>query len=167
MEFINVGEITGAHGIRGEVKVTPRTDFVEERFKKGTKLYAKKYKKYLEVVSYKEHKGQLLVKFNGVDDRNSAEDLMFTLLCVDFNDAIPLPAGEYYHFQLKGLEVVEGEISYGKITEIFQTGSNDVYTVKDEATKKEIYIPALKTVIKNVNLEEGKMEVVLPAGLID
>jgi len=81
------------------------------------------------------------------------------------DDLPPLPDGRYYIYQLEGLTVWEKEICYGKLTEVMQPGSNDVYVVSDG--KREILVPALKTVIKSVDLDSNRMEVELPAGLLD
>lgn len=168
-KMINVGEITGAHGIKGQVKVASLTDFPDIRFAPGSKLYSDKLHKTVQVTSSSVHKGLYLVGLSDINDRDTAQSLLHSYLQVSINDLPPLPDGEYYHFQLVGLQVYEADRLLGEITEVMQTGANDVYVIKAPAGQKpaEILLPALKHCILGVDLAAGKMSVKIPEGLID
>lgn len=169
MQMINVGEITGAHGIKGQVKVESLTDFPELRFAVGSELFCEKLGKLLTVEATGVHKGLYLLSLSGVNDRDVAQGLLHSYLQVPMTELPELPEGEYYHFQLIGLNVYEGERLLGEITEVMQTGANDVYVIKaPEGVKPaEILLPALKDCILGVDLAEGTMSVKIPEGLID
>ena len=110
MEYVVIGKIVNTFGIKGELKVYSYTDFVKERFKKGSKVYLSE--KYLpfEVNSCREHKGFLLVSFKDHEDINLVEKYKNMLIYKAKEDIKPLKKGEYYFSDLRDLEVyVEGE----------------------------------------------------------
>lgn len=168
-QMISVGEITGAHGIKGQVKVEALTDFPETRFAPGAELYVQKLGRTAEVISSGVHKGLYLLSLSGIDDRDQAQALLHTYLQVPQSDLPELPPGEYYHFQLIGLAVYQENELLGELTEVMQTGANDVYVIKTPAGQKpaEILLPALKSCILHVDLAAGRMDVKLPEGLLD
>ena len=108
----------------------------------------------------------VMLKFKGIDDINQAEALRNLYIKINRKDAVKLPKDSYFIVDLLGLEVytVQDQL-LGTVYDIFPTGSNDVYVVKDELGK-QILIPALKTVIKNIDIENKKIIVELPEGLI-
>lgn len=161
---INVGKIIGVHGIKGQVKVEVLTDN-PTRFEKGSLLWCEKKSCFLTVETAGSHKGILLVKFAEVENRDMAETLSPSYLQVDKKDAAPLPEGVYYYFQIEGLEVYTEGQYFGKILSVQATGANDIYNVKME-NGKIIAIPALDSVINNIDLDSGKMEVTIPEGLL-
>jgi len=111
------------------------------------------------------HESQVLLTLVGVDDRDAAEALRGQWIYVAIEDALPLGEGEYYHFQIVGLQVItaEGE-ALGRVSEILPTGANDVYVI--QGPRGEILVPALEGVILNVDLPNGRMIVRLPEGLL-
>src|SRR5690606_33128124 len=91
------------------------------------------------------HGGLFIVKLAGVSDRDAAEALRGVLVQVPREDAVPLPEGSYYVFDLVGCDVVTTEGTLlGQIADVLQTGANDVYQVRDDTTGKEILLPAVK-----------------------
>lgn len=168
-QMISVGEITGAHGIKGQVKVEALTDFPATRFSPGAELYVQKLGRTATVISASVHKGLYLLSLSGIDDRDQAQTLLHTYLQVPQSSLAELPPGEYYHFQLIGLAVYQAGELLGKLTEVMQTGANDVYVIKAPQGQRpaEILIPALKSCILNVDLASGRMDVKLPEGLLD
>jgi 16S rRNA processing protein RimM len=106
------------------------------------------------------HKGKLLLDFEGIESREDAAALFGMQLMAE-PDAAPLPEGQYYHYQLAGLAVYERGEYIGKITDILTRPANDIYVMQSEAGE-EIWIPALKTVVKNIDLVSQRMEVELP-----
>ena len=169
MKFYNVGKIVNTHGIRGEVRVIPTTDFVDERFAKDAKLYlaGKQGEEPLEltVESARPHKGSLLVKFAGYDNINDVEVFRNRELKVSEEDQQPLEDGSYYYHQIIGLTVktVDGR-ELGTIKEILSPGANDVWVVQ-RPQKSDLLLPKIDDVIKNVDLEQGIVEVELIEGL--
>ena len=109
-------------------------------------------------------RGRLVAKLAGVDDREAALALRGAYLQVPIDEAVSLPEGRYYWHQIIGLSVETGEgRTLGTISDILETGSNDVYVVRRDGG--ELLVPALKTVIRRVDLSAGRMVVDLPPGL--
>lgn len=165
-EMIMVGEITGAHGIRGQIKVESLTDFPELRFAPGARLYVEKQRRWANVLASGMHKGLYLLTLEGVTDRDAAQSLLHTYLRISQDDLEELPDGEYYHFQLIGLKVYEDDRLLGELVEIMQTGANDVYVIRD-AQGAELLLPALQSCVLKVDLASGTMAVKIPEGLLD
>ena len=139
------------------------TDF-SRRFSPGSVLYLEG--RPSRVVRARKIKGGLRVHLDLVNDRTHAESLRGALLTVPRDEVPPLPEGSYYHFQIVGIDVwTEGGECLGTVREILPTGGNDVYVVRD-ADGKEVLLPALEGVVRQVDLEANRMVVSLPEGLI-
>ena len=167
LEYLEIGQIVNTSGLNGVVKVNPFTDDITRFEKLKTVLLDKNgtlVEYEIEQVRY--HKNMVMLKLKGIDDINQAEMLRNLYIKINRKYAVKLPKDSYFIVDLLGLEVytVEGEL-LGTVNDIFPTGSNDVYVVKDEFGK-QILIPALKTVIKDIDLESKKIIVELPEGLI-
>lgn len=163
MQKLEIGQIVNTFGIKGFVKVVPYTNNVE-RFEKLKNVYIKEKKFEIEEVKYQ--KNMVLLKFKGIDKIEDAENLRNSYIEIDRKDGIELEEGEYYIVDLIGLEVYTDEgVLLGNIDDIYNTGSNDIYVVKDELGK-QILIPAISDVIKNINIEEKKIIVHLLEGLL-
>ena len=108
----------------------------------------------------------VLLKLEGINNPEDAEMLKNAFLEVDREDAVPLEEGQYFIVDLIGLEVYtdEGKL-LGKVDDIYNTGANDIYVVKDELGK-QILLPGIKDVIKEVDLESEKIVVHLIPGLV-
>jgi len=158
-KLIVVGKIVAPHGVRGDVRVIPLTDF-PERFKQLKQVLLDDGTN-LAIESVKYHKESVLLKFSGLDDRNTIEHLRGKLLKIEKKDAVKLQEGEYYHFDIIGLKVVDEAGEYlGVITDILRTGSNDVYIAEQDG-KRPLLIPALKKVVTKIDVEGGQMIVKL------
>ena len=166
-KYLEIGQIVNTFGIKGMVKVKPFTDNIK-RFDKLKKVYIenKKSKKEYEIEEVKYHKDMVLIKFKGIENPEEANLLRQSYLMVDREKEEPLPEGTYYIVDMIGLEVYtdEGE-KLGILEDIFNTGSNDIYVVKNELGK-QILLPSIKDVIKKVDMEEQKITVHLLPGLI-
>lgn len=165
-DYIEIGKIINTHGVRGHVKVMPFTDY-PERFRKMKHIFLQKrngeLKEYgIEEVKYV--KNTILLKLQGVNDMDQAQLLKDTVLVVERKDAVKLPKDTYYIFDLLGCSVYEDQECLGVVTDVLQTGSNDVYVVKDE-NEKELLIPALGWVVLSVDIAQKKIQVQLPKGL--
>lgn len=164
---LEIGQIINTFGIKGEVKVFPLTDDIK-RFDDLETVYVKNKKEsqLYNIESIKYHKNFVLIKFKGINTVEQAEILRNSYLEVDRAQAIPLNEGEYFIADLIGLEVYsdEGKL-IGKVDDIYNTGANDIYVVKDDLGKQTL-LPGIKDVIKNVDLEKGQIIVHLIPGLI-
>lgn len=167
-DFLQVGVITATHGIRGEVKVFPTTDD-PERFLDLETVYLDtgREKKLLTISSVKFFKQFVILKFKEFDNINDVEPFRKKSLLVTRDQAVPLEEDEYFIADLIGLKVITDEDKVlGELTDVLETGANDVYQVTDE-NGKEILLPAIKDCILSVDLEKGEMKVHILEGLLD
>ncbi|HHW56526.1 MAG TPA: 16S rRNA processing protein RimM [Clostridia bacterium] len=165
-DYYDVGKVTSAHGIKGEVKVYPLTN-VPERFydleyvwifdeEQGPRKYDIEYVKIIS-------RG-VCVKLEGIDTRDEAEKLKGTFLKVDAQNALKLEEGEYFISDIIGMKVYkEDGVFLGTLVEVLQTGANDVYVIKTE--ERDMLIPAIKDVVKKVDVDNKVMVVHLLEGL--
>ena len=163
-----VGAITTTHGIRGEVKVFPTTD-EPEKFKKLKKVTLRKDKleQVMEIESAKFFKNLVILKFKGYDNINDVERFAKATLWIGREDAVPLEEGEYYRGDLVDMEVFdENGTKLGILTDIMETGANDVYVVTREGAK-ELLLPSIQECILDVDVDGNKMTVHVLDGLLD
>ena len=164
--FFEIGQIVNTNGLKGVIKVKPFTDNIKE-FESFKSIYIQKKGELIEFKIEKVMyvKQMVLLKLEGINDINEAEKYRNYYIKVDRNKMPKLPEDSYYIVDLLGCEVatVEGEI-LGKVDDVFPTGSNDVYVVKDE-NGKQILIPAIKDVIKSIDISNKKVIVKLMEGL--
>lgn len=167
-QLLRVGVITTTHGIRGEVKVFPTTDD-PQRFKKLKKVILDTGKEQLnlEIASVKFFKNLVILKFKEFDSINDVERFKNADLLVDREHAVKLEEGEYFIADLIGLRGIsdEGE-DLGTLTDVIQTGANDVYVFSEEGTQ-DLLVPKIPDCVKDINLEEGTVLIHLLAGLRD
>ena len=166
-KYLEIGQIVNTFGIKGMVKIKPFTDDIK-RFDKLETIYIenKKGKKEYRIEEVKYHKNMVLMKLQGIDTKEQADLLRQSYLFVDRENEEPLEEGVYYIVDLIGLEVYTDQEQFlGKVEDIFNTGSNDVYVVKDELGK-QILLPGIPEVLQKVDLEKGKIIVHLIPGLI-
>lgn len=150
-----VGQIVNTFGIKGEVKVTPFTDDIN-RFDSLEKVYVKtkKEEKLYNIENVRYHKNMVLLKLENVNTMEDAEMLRNAFLEIDREEAIPLEKGTYFIADLIGLDVYTDEQEFlGKVEDIYNTGSNDIYVVKNELGK-QILLPGIEEVIKEVKLDD-------------
>lgn len=168
-QFLQVGAIANTHGIAGEVKIFPMTDDIK-RFKKLKEVYLEtgKERVLLHVVSCKFIKNQPVLKFKEFANINEIEKYKRCGLFVTRDQAVPLGKDEYYIADLIGLTVLneENKEVIGTLSDVLQTGANDVYVVTTE-DGKEVLLPVIRECIKKVDLENGQVLVHLMKGLLD
>ena len=167
-QFLRVGVISSTHGIRGEVKVYPTTDD-PERFLDLDEviLDTGREHKILEIEGVKFFKNQVILKFKGYDNINDIEKYLKKDLLVDREHAVELGENENFIADLIDMEVVtdEGKV-LGTLTDVIETGANDVYAVKTPEGK-EILLPAIRDCILDANVDEKRMTVHVMEGLLD
>ena len=165
-KLLEIGQIVNSYGIKGFLKVVPYTDDIT-RFDNLKIIYIEKNKKLVEmqIEEVKYHNNLVLLKLKGIDDINDTLEYKNCYIKIDRKDAVELPKNSYFIVDLIGLEVYTEEGTLiGTLVDVFPTGSNDVYVVKDELGK-QILLPAIGDVIKDVQLENKKMIVHLIEGL--
>jgi 16S rRNA processing protein RimM len=164
-DYIKVGEIVNTHGVRGYVKCMPMTDNME-RFKELGYVYTEKdnIKRTIDDVWYQ--KGMVYLKLKDIDDMDTASSFKDTYISILEDQLRKLPEDSYYLFDLEGMDVFSSEGEHiGKISEIYQTGANDVYEVKNNSSS--YLIPAIKDVVKSVNVQDKKMIINVIEGLLE
>ncbi|MEU7292851.1 ribosome maturation factor RimM [Streptomyces exfoliatus] len=164
-----VARIGRAHGIKGEVTVEVRTDEPELRLGPGAVLLTDPASAGpLTIESGKVHSGKLLLRFEGVRDRNAAEALRNTLLIAEIDPAeLPEEEDEYYDHQLMDLDVVLADgTEVGRITEISHLPSQDLFIV-ERPDGTELMIPFVSSIVTEIDLEEQRAVIDPPPGLID
>lgn len=165
-ELYQVGAITNTHGIKGEVKVFPMTDDVN-RFKGMKEILLDTGKEILplEVTSARPQKNLVILKFKGLDSINDVEKYKTRGLYVTKENRVPLAEGEYFIADLIGCNVFaeDGE-DLGQITDVLQTGANDVWVCKKEGNP-ELLLPKIPDCILHVDVENKHIDVHLMEGL--
>ena len=167
-KYLEIGQIVNTFGIKGMVKIKPFTEKTKKRFDNLKKVYikTKKEKKEYEIEEIKYHKEMVLAKFKGIETIEEAEKFRNSYLLINRENEKPLEKGTYYIVDMVGLEVYtdEGD-KLGILDDIFNSGSSDIYVVKNELGK-QILLPAIKEVIENIDMENRKITVHLIKGLM-
>ncbi|MCG1008704.1 ribosome maturation factor RimM [Salinicoccus sp. ID82-1] len=162
---ISIGRLVNFHGIRGEVKVLSDSDFAEDRFSPGSSVEVKGTSYTID--SYRKHKNFHMLKFKGVGNINEVEhlkgsDVLQEAEAVD----VPLEEGEYHYRDIIGLDVLLEETlePIGTVSDIFETGANDVWVVDGD---RQYMIPYIEDVVKDIDLERGHIIIHPMEGLLD
>lgn len=165
-QYLVVGEILKPWGFRGDLKIKILSDYPNRLLKHKT-LYLGVPARAYQVERARLHSGYALLKFVGYDTDAAVAKLRGELVQIRAQDAAKLKKGQYYHHQIIGLTVVTADAqTLGVIEQILETGANDVYLIRTPEGK-EILIPAIKSVIKKIDLAAHSMTVELLPGLID
>jgi 16S rRNA processing protein RimM len=166
LEYLSIGQIVNVHGFKGEVKHYPLTNDMG-RFKKLTEVYVEENNQLVkyEVEELKFLSTTIAMKLKGIDTEEAANKMRNFYIKVDRKSAVKLPKDSYFICDLIDLEVYdEKSVLLGTIRDVIQTGSNDVYVVKTSGN--DILVPALKEIVKEIDVKNRKMVVELPEGLI-
>ena len=159
--YLAVGKIRKPHGVTGELVLEIITDF-PERFNTGKPLFVGEDYSSLTLKNIRPFGNLYLIMIDGVDDRDKAGEYRNQYIYVKTEDIPELPEGEYYHHQLLGLSVVDDKgKDLGTLTEILETGANDVYVISNPE-EEEILVPALSSTILGVDLVNGVIKIKLP-----
>lgn len=159
--FLAVGFLRRPHGIQGEILMEVLTDF-PDRLRSGKLVYIGENHQPLHITHKRSQDQALLLTFAGIDTPEAAGNLRNQRVYIKADVLPELPEGEYYHHQLLGLKVInEDGLEVGTLTEIIETGANDVY-VATSVEGKETLFPAIESVILDVDLGGNEMRVRLP-----
>lgn len=164
--FLVVGEILKPFGYRGEVKIKIITDY-PERLVKHTTVYIGPQARAYQVERARLHSGYVLMKFAGYDTDTSVAKLRGEIVQIPAAEAAKLKKNQYYHHQIIGLNAVTAAgDALGTVEQILETGANDVYLIRTPEGK-ELLLPAIKSVIKKIDLETKTIVVELIPGLVE
>ncbi len=161
MEIIEIGQIVNTHGVKGEVKLNPWTDDLYDILDLDV-LYKEDGSK-LHIEQARVHKNTVILKLKEVTDMQAAEKMRNTVL---FTEKTPLPEGRYYIKDLMGLTAVTEDGELGTLTDVFNTGANDIYEIRTKDGRR-LYLPVIEGVIGDVDLEAKTIAVTIPEGLED
>lgn len=164
MNEVLIGEVLRPHGNRGELKIYPLTTD-PERFLKLQEVIMRsgKSNQHFKITSARVQMETVVLALEGIETIDQAEKYRGWEVRIDRSEVPPLQEGWYY-FELEGMQVYEGDVLLGTLTQVLETGANDVYVVK--GTKGEFCIPALKSVVRKVDVSGKRMDVLLPPGLL-
>lgn len=170
MNYFKVGKIVNTQGLQGELRVLSVTDFADERFKKGSQLALFTPEDHLvktvEIASHRKHKNFDIIKFKNHYHINEVEKYKEHILKVAEDKLSDLAEDEFYYHEIIGLDVYENEVLLGQIKEILQPGANDVWVVKRQG-KRDLLLPYIPSVVLEVDLTAGRVQVELLEGLDD
>ncbi|MDO5297507.1 MAG: ribosome maturation factor RimM [bacterium] len=164
-DLVAIGKILRPHGVRGEMRTLILTDFPERFFETDEVFFVspnQKIVKRFELQSARFHANWILLKFTGIDSPEEVAEYRHWLITVPQDQLVELEEGEYWHFQLEGLQVEDADgHPIGTLKEVVETPGHDLYAVLPPHGK-EILIPAVKEYVLNVDLDQGKMIVKVP-----
>jgi len=166
-DWATIGQVVALFGVHGELKVRLLTD-IPNRFTELETVYVGANHTSCIIQSVRPYKGEMIVlKLSGIDDANAAEPLRNQELSIPLSELAKLPPDSYYQHDILGLQVLtlDGQ-ELGQIVEIIVTGSNDVYSIK-KPEGSQVLIPAIKDVIKQIDLIRRTMHIDPLPGLLD
>ena len=160
-----IGEVLRPQGFNGELKIYPLTTDAA-RFLKLQEITLKcgEIKKSFKILSVRLHSDLVFLTIDGIEGLDQAEKYRGCEVLINRSEVPPLKEGWYY-FELEGMQVYEGDVLLGTLSQVLETGANDVYLVK--GAKGELCVPALKSVVLHVDVEGRRMDVTLPLGLLE
>ncbi len=166
-EFLEVGQIVGTHGVRGEMRVNPWADGPEFLKQFKTLYYDNSGEKSVKVLSARPHGNVVILKLDGVDTVEAASAMRNRVLFIKRADA-KIPAGSYFISELIGCDVLDAdnnEICYGVLSDVSETGANDVWYIEKDG--EEYLLPAIPDVVKAVDVAANKVEIKPLRGIFD
>ncbi len=164
--FLVIGKLLHPHGLRGEILMKVITDF-PERLKPGNRVFVGEEHQPIIVRGRRPHKQNLLMAFDGYGSPEAVGALRNQFVYVSTAELPSLPPGEYYHHQLIGLLVISDDgRELGRLVEILTTQANDVYIIH-RSSGPELLLPGIADVVKQIDLEGGRMLVHLLPGLLE
>jgi 16S rRNA processing protein RimM len=170
-DWFKVGKIVNTHGVRGEVRVISSTDFAEERYTVGTELMIKDENGNQEVVvvrHHRPHKNFDLLQFEGFHSINDVERFKGSTLYVSEEYLEELEENEFYYHEIIGCTVItESGEELGKVKEIFATGANDVWVIQRLGGGKDILLPYIEDVVKDIDVDKKVIRVHVLEGLLE
>jgi len=163
-EYLAVGRVIRPHGVRGTLLIERTSEIILSILPGSSVFLGAEFEAYT-VKSFSVHQKRYLLTLEGVETHDHAEQFRDQTLHIHFEETQPLPAGVYYYWQLLGMDVFSEHGEHlGKLSEIIETGANDVYLVRSP-TEEELLLPAIESVIREVDLQAKRIIVHLLPGL--
>ena len=161
---LSIGKIVNTHGIRGELKILPNTDSVEERFVVGNEVFVQFGKKTItfEIDSVRSHKGCILVTFKGLHDINEVEKYKGLDLLIEVDGS---EDDDYYYYELVGCEVYYKDEFVGVVSEILETDAHEILRIKREGLNDAL-IPYVDRFIVDVDVDTNRIEIDVIEGML-
>lgn len=165
-QYLEIGKAVSTHGLHGEVNIDPWCDG-PEFVTQFSRLFMGEQYREMKIELARPHKSQVILKLAGSDSIEDARALVGNIFYILRTD-VTLPEGSYFEQDLLELKVFDDETDfyYGRLTEVFHTGANDVYTIESDSGKKT-YIPVIEEVIRQVDIAGGKLLIKPLKGLFD
>lgn len=172
MKYYTIGKIVNTHGIRGDIRALISSDYPEKRLKVGEKLYITvkgEVKEEVTIQAARPQKGAYIISFEEFSNINDIEKYKNASLAIQEGQQHALDEHEYYFHEIIGLDVFTQEGDFlGKVKDIIVLGSNDVWVVQaTQKGHKDILLPYIEEVVKKVDLDNGRVEIVLMEGLLN
>ncbi|HTP00143.1 MAG TPA: ribosome maturation factor RimM [Anaerolineales bacterium] len=166
-EYLVVGSLRRAHGVRGEMVMEVLTDF-PERLMPGTKVFVGPSHRSMVIAGTRSHSEGLLIKFDHVDNPEEAGRCRNQMVYVTTSDRPPLPEGQYYEHQVIGFSVIDDDsgVSIGSLSGIMRTGANDIYVVARPGGG-EVLLPVIASVVLSIDAQSRTIHVHLLPGLVE
>lgn len=166
VEYFEIGLVSNTHGLKGEIKVRPYTESMK-RFEELSKIYieSNNVKTEYEIEKVRYQKDVILLKLKGIDIIEDAENLKNHIISIPREEGKTLSENEFFIADLIGCEVYESEL-IGTVVDVFSTGGSDVYVIKREK-QNDLLLPAIASVIKNIDVKAKRIDVEIPRGLLD
>ncbi len=166
VEHFEIGLVSNTHGLKGEIKVRPYTESMK-RFEELSKIYieSNNVKTEYEIEKVRYQKDVILLKLKGIDTIEDAEKLKNHIISIPREEGKTLSENEFFIADLIGCEVYENEF-IGTVVDVFSTGGSDVYVIKREK-QNDLLLPAIASVIKNIDVKAKRIDVEIPRGLLD
>lgn len=162
MEYLEIGKIVNTFGIKGELKVVSESEFIDDRFATGNILYLGDEKTAVKVKSFRIHKGNVLLMLADTRDINDVLQYVDQTVYADVESIEQLDHG-FYLFQLKGLNVYHQDECIGYVVDAYKTVQT---LIKVNLGDKEVLIPFVDAFIKDVNLDENRIDIEVIEGLL-
>ena len=161
---LSIGKIVNTHGIRGELKILPNTDSIEERFVVGNEVFVQFGKKTItfEIDSVRSHKGCILVTFKGLHDINEVEKYKGLDLLIEVDGS---EDDDYYYYELVGCEVYYKDEFIGVVSEILETDAHEILRIKREGLNDAL-IPYVDRFIVDVDVDTNRIEIDVIEGML-
>lgn len=169
MNYYKIGQVMNTHGLKGELKIYSTSDFDEERYQIGNTIYLYFEGTYypFKVATYRVHKGNPLVSFEGYQDINLIEHFKGALVCISEEDRHPLEEGKYYRDELIDMEVYDEENHYiGRIIAIEETNGAQNNLCIEREDGSIVRVPNVPAFVVDVNKDENRMKIHVIEGLL-
>ncbi|WP_149359982.1 ribosome maturation factor RimM [Lolliginicoccus suaedae] len=171
MELV-IGRVAKSHGVHGELVVEVRTDAPEDRFIPGAELHGRRERdqatRPFVIETVRQHSGRLLVRLEGIRDRDMADALRGTLFVVDSADLPPSEDDSYYDHELEGLRAFlrDGGAELGTVREVLHTAAGELLAITT-TEGKEVLVPFVTEIVPDIDLAAGRITIAPPDGLLE